>query len=411
MKNDSQSTNVTSKVNKQKHTVNTVKKDNGQRKIKKIAHEFAEAVKEIDDPRTREVDYPLDEILFIALVAVICGSESYYDFETFGNEQLRWLKKFFPFKNGIPSHDTFLRVFELLDPNSLEKAYRLMIEGLKIRNTKHIAIDGKASRGCYKIKGQHLLHVVSAWDTENGIALGQLATKNDEGKDVGEYNTIPALIETLDVKDAVVTIDAGGCYANAVDAIVEGEGNYLITVKDNQPTLLKEAKEAFAEVESKGFEGVECYQESDHGHGRIEERTYYALPVPEDSELRQKWRHLETFVMGVFYREVKGKSSREVRYLISDLKSDQVQRLGRSAREHWGIENRLHWVLDVSFREDAHRTRGGNGEENLGKLRRLALGLMRKVKGRQTVPTMMFKAALSHDFRTTIVEQMIKNEI
>ncbi|MCL2711012.1 MAG: ISAs1 family transposase, partial [Planctomycetaceae bacterium] len=150
--------------------------------------------------------------------------------------------------------------------------YRLLIEGLKIRNTRHIAIDGKASRGCYKIKGQGLLHVVSAWDTDNSIALGQLKTKNDEGKDVGEYNTIPALIETLDIKDAVVTIDAGGCYENIVDAVVEGEGNYLITVKGNQPTLLKEAETAFAEVESNGFEGVDCYQESDNGHGRIEER-------------------------------------------------------------------------------------------------------------------------------------------
>ena len=126
-------------------------------------------------------------------------------------------QKVLPLQNGSPSHDTFNRVFELLDPHSLEKAYRLLIEGLKIRNTKHIGIDGKASRGCYKIKGQGLLHVVSAWDTDNSIALGQLKTKNDEGKDVGEYNTIPALIETLDIKDAIVTIDAGGCYENIVD--------------------------------------------------------------------------------------------------------------------------------------------------------------------------------------------------
>jgi predicted transposase YbfD/YdcC len=391
-----------------KHVVNTVKKDNGSRKIKAVTKTFAAAVKKIDDPRTSEVDYPLVEILFTALVAVCCGGESYYDVATFAEQQLRWLRKFFPFKNGTPSHDTFNRVFDLLDPNSLEKAYRLLIEGLKIRTPKHIAIDGKASRGCYKIKGQGLLHVVSAYDTENGIALGQQKTKNDEGKDVGEYNTIPALIETLDIKDTLVTVDAGGCYANIVDAVVAGDGNYLITVKDNQPTLLNEAKEAFAKVEAKDFEGVPCYQESDQGHGRIEERTYYAVPVAKESAMREKWQHLETFVMGVLSREVKGKTSREVRYLISDLPCEEVQRLGRSAREHWGIENRLHWVLDVSFREDAHRTRGGNGEENLGKLRRLALGLMRKVKGKQTVPTMMFKAALSPDFRTALIGQIAK---
>jgi predicted transposase YbfD/YdcC len=396
--------------NSQKHIINTVKKDNSQRKIKAITKNFAEAVKEIDDPRTWEVDYPLREILFTALVAVICGSTSYYDIETFGREQLRWLKKFFPYKNGSPSHDTFNRVFALLEPNSLEKAYRLIIEGLKIRTTKHIAIDGKTSRGCYKIKGQCLLHVVSAWDSENSIALGQLKTKNDEGKDVGEYNTIPALIETLDIEEALVTIDAGGCYANIVDAIVEGDGNYLITVKDNQPTLLNEAKAAFAEAESNDFEVVESYHESDSGHGRIEERTYYALPVPKESELHQKWQHLETFVMGVFYRKVKGKTSREVRYMISDLPCSEVERLGNAFRNHWGIENRLHWVLDVSFGEDANRTRVGNGSENMGKLRRLAVGLMMKVKGKQTVPRMMFRAALSTEYRTTIIEQMANCE-
>ena len=385
-----------------KHIVNPIKKDNGQRKIQSVTQTFALAVRQIDDPRKWEVDYPLAEILFTALVAVCCGAESYYDFETFGKEQQRWLKKFFPYKNGTPSHDTFNRVFELLDPNALENAYRLLIQGLKIRNTKHIAI----SRGCYKIKGQSLLHVVSAWDTENGIALGQRKTKNEEGKDVGEYNTIPALIQTLDIEDALVTIDAGGCYANIVDAVVEGKGNYLITIKDNQPTLLNEAKEAFAECEVKDFEGVERYQESNRGHGRREERTYHAVPVPKESELRKKWPHLETFVMGVFHREVKGETSREVRYLMSDLSSCEVQRLGGSAREHWGIENRLHWVLDVSLGEDGNRTRGGNGAENLGKLRRLALGLICRVKGKQTVPKAMFRAALSPEFRTTLIEQL-----
>ena len=309
----------------QKRIVNTVKKDNGQRRIKKMAETFNEAVEAIDDPRTREVDYPLSEILFIALVAVLCGSESYYDIASFGETQIKWLKKFFSIKSGTPSHDTFRRVFQLLRPESLEKAYRLLIEGLKIRHTKHIAIDGKTSRGCYNIKGQCLLHVVSAWDTENGIALGQVATKNDEGKDVGEYNTIPKLIKSLDVQEALVTIDAGGCYTEIVDTVIKENGHYLITLKDNQPTLLNEAKVVFSELESKGFEEVERYQESERGHGRLEERTYYAVPVPPDSAARQKWQNLETFVMGVFHRDVKGKRSEEIRYMISDLKADQVQ--------------------------------------------------------------------------------------
>jgi predicted transposase YbfD/YdcC len=396
-----------------KHLVNTVKKNNSPRTVKKIARQFSEALEDIVDPRTRKkrIDYPLGEIVFTSLIATICGAESYQDFATFGEEQLKWLKKFFPFNNGIPSHDTFRRVFELLDPNSLENTYRLLIENLKIRTLKHIAIDGKASRGCYNIKGQCLLNSVSAFDTENGISLGQIATRDDEGKDVGEYNTIPLVIESLDITDAVVTVDAAGCYTEIVDAIIEGDGHYVITVKDNQPTLLNEMKEVFSEVESKSFEGVKSYQTRDTGHGRIEERTYYAIPVPEDSPLRQKWRDLDTFVMGVFYRTVKGETSETVRYIMSDLPADQVVRIGDSFRSHWAIENKLHWVLDVSLGEDGNRTRRGNGAKNWGKLRRLALSLIRQVQGKQSVPKVMWRAALSAEFRTTIVEKIIKTEI
>jgi hypothetical protein len=164
-----------------------VKKDNSQRKVKNIARQFSKLLDDLTDPRTRKkrIDYPLNEIIFTSLVAAICGAESYQDFATFGEEQIKWLRKFFPFDNGIPSHDTFRRIFELLDPNSLENAYRLFIESLKIRTIKHIAINGKVSRGCYNIKGQCLLNFVSAFGTENGISLGQIATRDDEGKDVG----------------------------------------------------------------------------------------------------------------------------------------------------------------------------------------------------------------------------------
>ena len=245
-----------------KNLVNTVKKDNSQREVSKIARQFSKLLDDLTDPRTREkrIDYPLNEIIFTSLVAVICGAASYQDFATFGNEQLKWLKKFFPYTNGIPSHDTFQRVFELLDPNSLEDVYRLFIDNLKIRTTKHIAIDGKVSRGCYNIKGQCLLNSVSAFDTENGISLGQIATRDDEGKDVGEYNTIPLVIESLDISDAVVTVDAAGCYTEIVDAVVEGDGHYVITLKDNQPTLMNAAKEVFAEAELQSFEGGTGFQ-------------------------------------------------------------------------------------------------------------------------------------------------------
>jgi predicted transposase YbfD/YdcC len=337
MPSTQQSSRNTSKASSKKNLVNTIKKDNSQRRVKKIARQFAKNLANLTDPRKREkrIDYPLEEIVFTSLVAALCGADSYQDFATFGEEQLKWLRKFFPYVNGIPSHDTFRRIFELLDPNSLESTYRHFIENLKIRTTKHIAIDGKVSRGCYNIKGQCLLNSVSAFDTENGISLGQIATRDGEGKDVGEYNTIPLVIESLDIIDTVVTIDAAGCYTEIVDSIVEGKGHYVITLKDNQPTLINEAKEVFSEAESKSFEGVKSYHTSDRGHGRIEERTYYAIPVPEDSPMREKWKNLETYVKGVFKRTVNGETSETVRYAISDLPSDQVARIANCFRSHW----------------------------------------------------------------------------
>ncbi|MGL6196347.1 MAG: ISAs1 family transposase, partial [Thermoguttaceae bacterium] len=204
-----------------------VKKLNQTKCVKKTVCEFVKIVKQIDDPRIRHCDYPLHEVLFIAIVTVLCGGNSYPDMETFGNAQLKWLKKFLVLENGIPSHDTFLRVFQLLKPESLEDVYRYILGSIKHKG-KHIAIDGKASRGCYSIKGQSLLHTVSAWDTETGIALGQIATKNEDGKEVGEYETIPKLVKTLDIKDTLVTIDAGGCYAEIVESIVEGGGQRAV---------------------------------------------------------------------------------------------------------------------------------------------------------------------------------------
>ena len=199
---------------------------------------FLQTVSQIANPRTRPCDYPLSEILFIVAVTVMCGSESYEDIATFGKAQADWFRQFVPLNNGVPSHDTFRRVLMLLKPGSLSDACNEMFEGLHIdKQGKHIAIDGKTSRGCYNVKGQSLLNMVSAWDTERGVCLGHAVTKNDEGKETGEFNAIPKLIEQLDVKDTLVTIDAGGCYAEITGAIVAGGGDYAITLKENQPKL------------------------------------------------------------------------------------------------------------------------------------------------------------------------------
>ena len=386
-----------------------IKQSNSETDIQDAANDFLIIADQVDDPRTRRCDYPLREILFLAAVAYLCGAESDQDIATFGNAQIDWFREFIPLENGIPSHDTFRRVFELLKPEALNELHNEIFRELNVdKRGKKIAIDGKVSRGCYETKGQSLLNTVSAYDTENGISLGQISTNNDEGKDVGEFNTIPKLIEQLDITDTVVTIDAGGCYAEIVDAIVDGGGSYAITLKENQPTLYKIAEETFEQHEQNNFADVASYQTKDRGHGRTEERTYYALPVPKDDERLAKWVGLESFVMCRSRRQVDGeKETESIRLYISNLSSSEVIRLGQSIRSHWGIENGLHWVLDVSFGEDANRTRVGNGAQNKSILRRLALGMLNQVKGQKSIPNTKFRAAVDPDFRTEIVKKFL----
>ena len=308
----------------------------------------------------------------------------------------------------------------LLKPGALSDACNEMFQGLHIdKQGKHIAIDGKTSRGCYNNKGQSLLNIVSAWDTDRGVCLGHVVTKNDEGKETGEFNAIPKLIEQLDVKDTLVTIDAGGCYAEITGSIVTGGGDYAITLKENQPKLHEMAKDVFDEHERNNFADVASYRETNRGHGRVEERTYYAVLAAiddkqdgrkndkQDDKRWEKWPKLSTLVMGKFRRETGGKASEFTRYYISSLPSDDVERLGQSLRGHWGMENGLHWVLDVTFGEDANRTRRGNGAENLSILRRMALGMLNQVKGKKTIPYVKFQAAVDQNFRTMIMNKFL----
>ena len=258
------------------------------------------------------------------------------------------------------------------------------------------------------MKGQSLLNMVSAWDTENGISLGQVATKSDEGKEIGEFNTIPKLVNQLDVQGKLATIDAGGCYAEIAGSIVNGGGDYAITLKENQPTLHKIAQGIFEEHARNDFADVASYHETNRGHGRLEERTYYVVPVPSNEHRLEKWPGLQTLVMGRFRRTIiGGKETEFTRYYISSLAGDCAARLGQSLRSHWGIENGLHWVLDVSFGEDANRTRRGHGAENLSILRRLSLGMLNQSKGKKTIPTLKFHAAVDPDFRTTIFKNFL----
>jgi predicted transposase YbfD/YdcC len=385
-----------------------IRRRNSKTKIQHSVEEALDIIDKVEDPRTRHCDYPLREILFIAAVAYLCGSESNEDIATFGRAQIDWFRQFIPLENGIPSHDTFRRIFMILKPQALEEMYNEMFQELYTgKRGDHIAIDGKVSRGCYHVKGKSLLNMVSAYDTEVGLSLGHVPTTNDEGKDVGEFNAIPKLVAKLDIEDKLVTVDAAACYVEITDAIIDGVGDYAITLKENQPTLYKIAKESFAQHEHNDFAEVASYHTTDRGHGRIEERSYYAVAVPTDDRL-EKWRGLSTFVMGRFRRSENGKEPTEtIRYFISSLPYTEVDRLCQSLRDHWCIENGLHWVLDVSFGEDANRTREGNGAENLSIIRRMVLGMLKQVKGNKSIPNTKFRAAVDPDFRTKIVRKFL----
>ena len=392
-----------SKPKQKKFIENVIKADCDEKTVKGVADAFLLAVDDMHDERDIErCDHLIQEVLFIAVVAVLCGSESYRDMETFAKTQTEWLRQFIKLEHGTPSHDTFLRVLECLKPGCLDEAVRDMLQQLNLHNKgNHIAIDGKVLRGCYNTKGLSLLRTVSAWDTENGISLAQVATKNDEGKDVGEFHAIPKLIDMLNIKGKTVTIDAGGAYVEIAGAVINGGGNYAITLKENQPTLHKEAVKSFQELKERNFEGVDCYDESSRGHGRQERRTYYAVPVTNEM-LSKKWPGLQTLVMGLFQRQVKGVMTEYHRYYFSSLDCGEVERLGQVLRKHWSIENNLHWVLDVSFGEDANRTRRGHGAENLSILRRAALSILNQHKGNMTIPNMKFRAAVDPTFRTKL---------
>jgi len=388
---------------------NIIRENNDNLSVGKNARMFQDAVAEMEDPRTRHCNYPLVEILFIALCANMCGGVSYQDFATFGESQIMWFKEFFKLENGIPSHDTFRRVFQLIKSDVFEALYRQLSDSFGLSDErKHLAIDGKTSRGCYDTKGHPLLHTVTVYDTVNGVAFAQKATKTEDGKETGECNTIPLLVQSINIEGSIVTVDAGGCYMEVIEAIVEGGADYVITLKENQPKLYQQAETIFAEAAEKNFEGVESYSTYSKGHGREETRNYYSVPMPEIPELREKWgSSLNSLTMRISTRVEKGVAKTSIHYFISSLTCDRIKEIGDSIRGHWKIENNLHWTLDVCFKEDANRTRRGYGASNLSLLRKLALALLQKIKGKNTIPNLIFKAAVDPNFRTNLVKRFL----
>ena len=373
---------------------------------------------DLPDPRREQGRiHRLDEIVFIATCAVLCGADSWEQIADYAHSKLDWLRTFLTLPGGVPSHDTFRRVFCLLDPLAFQQCFYAWITALMQRRgltpiaadppkLRPIAIDGKAQRGsARRTVGRSALHVVSAWAVENRLTLGQVATDAKSN----EITAIPELLALLDLKGAVVTIDAMGCQKEIAADIIDGEGQYLLAVKENQPHLYEDIGRAFDEALEHGEPGVdftECQTEEVRG-GRRETRTCCVITHPRGIRDARLWAGLTAIVLVISHREVDGVSSDEIRYYIGSAAGTAEDYL-RWARGHWGIENALHWVLDVCFREDDQRHWAGNSAQNLAWLRKMALCLLKSEEKSQgkSIARRRLTAGWKNDYLLSVLAQI-----
>jgi predicted transposase YbfD/YdcC len=366
---------------------------------------LVECFTEVIDPRIeRTKRHELSDILTLSVLAVIAGAEGWEDIEEFGHSKHEWLKEYLALPNGIPSHDTISRVFRALNPQEFNAALLQWMETLHEQlGFRHVAIDGKTLRRSHdRGSMKAALHLVSAWSTAQQLVLGQEATDAKSN----EITAIPKLLKLLELKGAIVTIDAMGCQKEIARQIVAGGGDYVLAVKDNQPTLHAAIRDHFLHLYETDFAGCEVRRLTtvDQGHGRQEQRYYYVTALPESLRaLDTEWANLTSIGQAVNVSIRNGKEVSDVRYFILSL-SPQVKRFAAAVRGHWGIENSLHWTLDMTFREDESRICKDHGPENFATLRRAALGRIKQDKSKGSVKKKRKRAAWNNDALLTIVK-------
>jgi len=335
----------------------------------------------IPDPRIeRSRLHPLASMLVLSLIAVICGADSFVAIEEFGKAKEVWLKTFLSLPNGVPSHDTLGRVFAILNPTALEGAFRgWMTAVAKLTNGGVVALDGKTLRHSFREAGSGFIHMVSAWSVQNRVVLGQVKTEEKSN----EITAIPRLLDLLQLKDCLVTIDAMGCQKDIATKIVDTEADYLLAVKDNQPTLAADVAAVFqdARQDSKLLESMDFHSTEEKGHGRKEIRRCWTTSLVDRVSQLDQWKGLHSLALIESERTVDGKTTLEHRHYICSRPNISALEAMVAARSHWGIENELHWVLDVAFREDDCRVRAGHAGENFAVIRHLAVNLLKSVKG------------------------------
>lgn len=341
------------------------------------------------DPRVnRTKDHDLSDILVIAVCTLLCGGESFNDMEDFGLAKRDWFATFLALRNGIPSHDTFNRVFAALAPAAFLDCFLRWTQSVRQAIPQEIvALDGKALRRALN-QDQNVKYIVSAWAEGNGLVLGQLKVADKSN----EITAVPELLRVLELSGCIVTVDAMGCQKKIATGIVEADADYVLALKGNQETVHEEVKtfldETLAEKQGPRLPGARLssaaatlasWETVEKDHGRLEIRRYYQSTDLDWFADLEKWEGLRSVGMVEAIREIGGKKTLERRYYLSSLPLD-APLFARAVRGHWGVENKLHWVLDVCFREDQSRARAGYAAENLATLRRLALNLLKREK-------------------------------
>lgn len=333
---------------------------------------FIDYFSSLPDPRVeRTREHLLIDIIFITIAAVICGAETWNDIENYGKSKESWLRKYLKLPNGIPSHDTFNRFFSALDPKRFEEAFLSWVRDIcELTKGDVVSIDGKTIRGSRDSVSKRAIHIISAWSKANQLSLGQI--KTDEKSN--EITAIPALLEVLILKGCLVTIDAMGCQKEIARKIIEKEADYILAVKGNQGSLEEDIERTILLTSP-----ADEWEEDDFGHGRIEKRKCSVYKNLSLIEQARAWSGLEAVIKIESFRYIKstGKQETETRLYITSS-SGSAETIGRGIRHHWGIENNLHWQLDVSFNEDSSRKRDGYAAQNFSMINRIALNLIKK---------------------------------
>ena len=375
--------------------------------INEIQTNLSSYFADLRDPRvSRTKKHLLKDILVIAILAVIAGAEGWEDIENYGQSKQQWLQEFLDLPNGIPSDDTFRRVFERIEPEALENSLAKWVQQLIPSLEQEIVpIDGKCLRGSYdRNQGIKALHLVTAWAAKHCLTLGQIKVEDHSN----EITAIPALLELIDIKGAIVTIDAMGTQTEIVRLIREKKADYVLALKSNHPTLYSQVKDWFDAAIANNFEGIRVSHDRrlEKGHHRREKRLVWAVPLSEFGGLYQQeqWLGLQSIVIVERTRHLWNKVTHEIQFYLSSLAAD-AQVLGNAIRTHWGIENQVHWTLDVTFNEDKSRIRSCHAPRNFALLRPMALNALNLEKNlRRSLRQKSKRASMNNDYMMTVLQ-------